>query len=322
MQHLSQTQHISRQLSHCNMENIFDDAPRRKSIKRTYSLRKILEECSTNETGLVTPPPSSSPCSSPTIPRQEMTIVPATRDPVVRSSEALFGSRARTKSKIHKTTHAKTIKKDLVQMQLNLLPARVTCKECGMSYTRTSPADVNMHAEFHKAHLYGLVVPPSVSNKNSNIKACDAPIETIRLASAKTSETAFVKRVCEMVDLELNSTLPPLNDGYTAYVSVFNGRCIAFLLVQSISTSYPLLNGELDRDRPMSSVIGVSRMWTCKTYRRQGLMRRLLEHARTRFVYGSHCSTKELCFTQLSESGEGFLKHYLPQGEPVLMYSD
>lgn len=303
------------------MENILQEIPNRRAVKRTYSKRDA--PLIAKDTGLETPPPSSSPISSPTTSHSQHIHIKT----VARSSMSLFGTgpKGRSKAVYKKQKSNKENPAALVQMHLNLLPARVTCKQCNMSYTRTSPADVALHESFHKAHLYGIVVPSSIphtSPRNAKSVQTDSCISTFRVGVCKSHEKGFIERICETVDQELNSTLPPIDETYTAYICIFGARCVSFLLVQTATTAYPFCTtGEVDRTKPNVIALGVSRMWTCRTYRQQGLMRKLLDTARSKFVCGAVLSSDEVGFTQLSQSGESFAKAYTRMECP-LVYSD
>lgn len=215
-------------------------------------------------------------------------------------------------------------------MQLNLLPARVTCAQCGMSYTRTVAADMELHAAFHKAALHGVALPASLSGLTSTLSKGKpllsmkgAMLNLIAYRSAKPGERAFVKRVCEMVDIELSSTLPPLEKtAFTAFFCCLAGRCIGFLLVQQITEAMPMTSEhELDLTRKRKAVLGVNRMWTVKSYRGKGVMRALLDFARVKLVFGCPVNIDEVAFTQLSGSGEMLAKRYTRTEEP-LIYRD
>jgi GNAT superfamily N-acetyltransferase len=148
-------------------------------------------------------------------------------------------------------------------------------------------------------------------------------MHAVATRTAKTGERAFVKRVCEMVDVELGSTLPCLDKTpFTAFLCCHAGRCISFLLVERITEAMPMTSAhELDLSRKTDAVLGVNRMWTVKSFRGKGLMQALLDYAREKLVYGCVIGVKEVAFTQLSGSGEAFAKTYTGMHEP-LIYRD
>lgn len=176
-----------------------------------------------------------------------------------------------------------------------------------------------------------------------------ALIDTIRLGLCKAGERALVRAALEFVDLELASTLPALDARqYTAFLYRHKNRVIAVLLCEPRARAHRLLpSGELDytpsdahdsiaqadtaqartaalqesagagggsggvEEGTTRCAMGVSRMWTCRALRRRGIMSELLDFARGRYVVGARVGRAEVAYTQLSASGEAFLRRYL-----------
>lgn len=324
------------------MDPIYSDDPfadlpmvLKAGVKRTYSRRDQTASMCENY-GLETPPPSSSPPASPVLRSIDTAKLQATsnhrrsdstaQDPVRRSSSSLFGTKPRSlpsvsssKNKMAKANRsacqkaASTTKaKPFVQMHLNLLPAHVTCKDCGMSYTRTSPDDVALHSNFHTTHLQGLAIPASIMHDGS---------EVLRISYLKQCEMNLINKSLEIVDAELSATSPPLNSTYNLHALVRNNRIISFVLSHPLDVAYPVTDsGELMKT-PTKTILGISRMWTCKTHRGKGLVRKLLDQVLALSVTGYRVKKSEVGFTQLSGTGGIVAKKWL-QDCPVLVYSD
>lgn len=304
-----------------------------RALKRTYSHRHQAAVSSSpgHTSGLATPPPSSSPPTSSYMPDR---LVRGVIQSPVRCTTRVEKKRVRmgpknintlpTRSK--KTTHpkkgqestTKNNKPKLMQMHFNLLPSHITCKECGMSYTRTSPCDVTLHTSFHETHLFGLSVPYQEG--------------FIKLGFVKRDEINLVKKCSEVVDSELSASTPRFDSTFQLYglVSRNNNatgpaRLVSFLLCHPICTAFPLLqSGELNTTRPVSSVImGVSRIWTAQKMRGRGIARNLLDKMCQTGVVGCQIDKSEVAFTQLSGSGEQVVRKWISTKDAnVLVYNE
>lgn len=181
-----------------------------------------------------------------------------------------------------------------------------------MSYTRTSPDDVALHSGFHTTHLQGLAIPGSIIHNGTEI---------LKISHVKQCEINLIKKSLEIVDAELSATSPPLDATYNLHALVRNNRIIAFVLSHPLKVAYPITDsGELIKT-PTKTVLGISRMWTCKTHRGKGLIRKLLDQVLVLSVAGYRVKKSEVGFTQLSGSGGIVAKKWL-QACPILVYSD
>ncbi|BFZ54264.1 Establishment of cohesion 1 [Savitreella phatthalungensis] len=315
--------------------------------KRTYSERNRVDTtlsrmyspprfgiATDSDFGMPSPPPSSSPApEDDERPRDPLPLGQIVNNATTRKRTCRKTPLTPTRRpKAARPTHL--LQQDpagstLVQSKLNLLPARVHCKGCGMSYTRTDPDDCAMHDRFHRAQLEGVLIPsktmPAVATASVFVTASGriGTMHGVRLAIARAGERAVVARTLELVDIELASTLPPLTKRpYTAFLYRVNGRCVALALCEPVAekTSFMLADDKSLSTRK-ACTLGVSRMWTCKVYRRKGLMRELLDLARARYLPGALLDKSDVAYTQLSASGEAFL-HAYNDGEPVYVYAD
>lgn len=229
-----------------------------------------------------------------------------------RSVNTLSTRKTSIKSKCTKLTKPmEDAKPKLVQMQFNLLPSHITCKECGMSYTRTSPPDISLHRAYHETHLYGLEVPASYVSQGDRVGY-------IKLAYVKQSEINFIRKCCKVVDAELSASTPPLDASFQLFGLVKSAhggshpRLLSFVLCRPTAEAYPLLDsGELDTNNVRPVIMGVSRLWTAKSARGCGIARALLDKMCKTCVVGCDVKKSEVAFTQLSGSGQSVVRKWL-----------
>jgi hypothetical protein len=112
-----------------------------------------------------------------------------------------------------------------------------------------------------------------------------------------------------------------LVDRFKIYLYIRGNKCIGACLVERIWEAhrvlYPTTSPEQehgDAVAPQSSSIsistdsdpvtlGISRIWTSNQHRKNGIATRLLQSARSDFVYGLHIEKAQVAFSQPTESG-------------------
>ena len=132
-------------------------------------------------------------------------------------------------------------------------------------------------------------------------------------------------------------------DRFKVYLYLYKGRCIGLCLAEHITRGYRVIatsdhrsiitnnvddhelsshgrrrqrqrgkeenhswssSISIDRDQAHEAILGVSRIWTSRAYRRRGIATRLLECARRSFVYGLVIAKDRVAFSQPSQSGK------------------
>lgn len=347
----------------------FDLLPTKNTLKRTYSHRhQKLPSSPTMQSGLATPPPSSSPPTSP-FKSSRPRIFSSTPSSIMRKSQddqtrpslpSLYAQRNKitlrsintpsrqipkykARRKQVDTAPDKADKKKLVQMHFNLLPAHITCKLCGMSYTRTDPSDVSLHSEFHQSHLFGLPLPPSIPILKDGFVLLKGSRGGGGHASTGLGklEATMMRKCSEVIDAELSASATPLTPSThligltsttpTNSTSSSSGgtakmtrRLVSFVIWHPQDTAFTVTpSGELNTATPMSIILGVSRMWTAQNARGRGLVRKLLDQMCEVSVVGYRVKKKEVGFTQLSGSGEVCVRKWVDdENGHVLVYHE
>ncbi|CCJ29864.1 unnamed protein product [Pneumocystis jirovecii] len=219
-----------------------------------------------------------------------------------------------------------TVKSKLTQLCLDLLPSRITCPECSMSYTRGSADDELIHIKFHAESIGGIDYPLTNSIKevwNENFTSN----KIIMIAmSSPSREIKKAKEILSVVDLELGSTSPfpssmiqhdSLINQYKFFLYLKGKKCIGLILVEPIQSAYPVCPSPsqsssitLESEALSTYIMGVSRIWVCKTYRRKKIATKLLDTACDYFIYGIKVKKHEVAFSQPSESGKLFIESW------------
>lgn len=109
------------------------------------------------------------------------------------------------------------------------------------------------------------------------------------------------------------------NEGYKAFMYCVGDKCVGLCLAERIHGASKIVGYEKgkarDTDAARSSsiltetsteavLLGISRIWTSKSHRRNGIATILLDAARTNFFYGIEIPKKMVAFSQPTDSGK------------------
>lgn len=108
-------------------------------------------------------------------------------------------------------------------------------------------------------------------------------------------------------------------DRFKMFMYLVNGRCAGFCLAEKISSAFKVVDShtelnETNISAPSSSsisissksdvaLLGISRIWTSKSFRLQSIATDLLDCARNHFFYGMELTKDLVAFSQPTESG-------------------
>ncbi|EGP83618.1 uncharacterized protein MYCGRDRAFT_49783 [Zymoseptoria tritici IPO323] len=232
----------------------------------------------------------------------------------------------------------------MIQTQMNLGQSiQTTCKQCGMEYVLSSAEDRNLHAKFHKQNSEGVEVGASFVDGTEAHKqfvgVAKRPADAVIVVDSSDKKTRQKKSqaVLEVVQRELGAVSIPEADvwekpkdaasdsepQYHSYLYVREGKCIGYLLTQSIAEAYTVLAKEqaeetkrkrlehaarqpicLSKTR-VPVVLGISRIWTSPMHRGQGIAMALLDTAVEGYNahFGASRSKTQVAFSQPTESG-------------------
>ncbi|NXJ09188.1 ESCO2 acetyltransferase, partial [Odontophorus gujanensis] len=214
----------------------------------------------------------------------------------------------------------------------------VVCKSCGMIYTAASPEDEAQHIQYHERFLECLRY---VCWKKERVVAefWDGKIVLILPDDPKYA-VKKAEDVREIVDNELGFKQVALScpAKTKTYLFVSNEKMIVGCLVaETIKQAFRVLSepsteqspgqDSLQQHRawrcstvPEPAVCGVSRIWVFSPARRRSIARRLVDVARSTFMYGSYLSTEEIAFSDPTPDGKQFASKYC-QTPTFLVYN-
>ncbi|SMR63501.1 unnamed protein product [Zymoseptoria tritici ST99CH_3D1] len=174
--------------------------------------------------------------------------------------ETTANARATKKHVAHRKSSAKDA--GMIQTQMNLGQSiQTTCKQCGMEYVLSSAEDRNLHAKFHKQNSEGVEVGASFVDGTEAHKqfvgVAKRPADAVIVVDSSDKKTRQKKSqaVLGFVQRELGAVSIPEADvwekpkdaasdsepQYHSYLYVREGKCIGYLLTQSIAEAYTVV---------------------------------------------------------------------------------
>ncbi|KAH6873154.1 hypothetical protein BKA58DRAFT_411006 [Alternaria rosae] len=201
---------------------------------------------------------------------------------------------------------------------------RKTCKTCGMQYIPSNAEDAALHKKFHAMNLGGVdFTKPVVERFRKNqIWSGDGSFIAVVGRKDTLAMRNRASDVLKVVNTELAATsrtaqanatertTPVSKPRPSAKNPANEALCVGACLAERIWEAYK--HG--DTVAPHSSSIsistdsdpvalGISRIWTSSQQRKKGIATRLLESARSDFIYGLHIEKARVAFSQPTESG-------------------
>ena len=129
------------------------------------------------------------------------------------------------------------------------------------------------------------------------------------------------------------------SDRYKVFLHVKDGKCIGLCLAERITKAHRVKEeaSEKDPDKKLKgvkgssisteeetvpAVVGVSRIWTSKSFRRKGIANNLLDCVMNQFIYGMEIGKDELAFSQPTESGGQLARAWYGEDSGWLVYNE
>lgn len=129
------------------------------------------------------------------------------------------------------------------------------------------------------------------------------------------------------------------SDRYKVFMHVKDDKCIGMCLAERITEgrrvkAAPKENGDKDatprpksssisvEEEPTPAVVGVSRIWTSRAFRRKGIAVNLLDCVMNHFIYGMGIDKEEIAFSQPTESGKQLAEDWYGEESGWLVYNE
>ncbi|KAH7378772.1 sister chromatid cohesion acetyltransferase-like protein Eco1 [Pyrenochaeta sp. MPI-SDFR-AT-0127] len=162
----------------------------------------------------------------------------------------------------------------------------------------------------------------------------------------QTGSTSFADAPKEVTTLDTEPSTndesgSPLVDRFKMYLYIRGNKSVAACLVERIWEAYTVLdqNAAFEQacqlritPRQSSSIsistasdpaiLGISRIWTSNQYRKQGVATRLLDTAKSDFLYGLNVEKEKVAFSQPTESGGNLARRWFGREAGWHVYMD
>jgi N-acetyltransferase len=227
--------------------------------------------------------------------------------------------------------------KKLVQVTLDLgQPSTITCPECRMSYTPSQPADTILHNKHHTKYLSGqtLEVPAAMQKSltegtNAVWHSGDNYIVRIskrdQIAKKNTAHKLVAGANADLGALEIKHEDLWGERKYQVFLYLSGRKCYGILLAEPITHALQVDNSDFPiiLDEPEQSArMGISRIWTDGSQRRDGIATRLLSVSQKVFWPLAPIKKKEMAFSQPTEQGANLARKWFEREKGWLVYHD
>lgn len=239
--------------------------------------------------------------------------------------------KANTKGKYIQSNKKKTSNSKYIQSKLFLGGKKETlikCAQCGMTYSNLSHNDISSHQKFHDIRLKGrkwsskwgqevsistisVNTTPSLSQGNDQIEFNE---KVVMIRPGYKMEVNATIDIMTMVNDELNA--PHDENGFwseehenngKAFVFVKNGRAVGALTMEILTKNRGrwmiYKNKEIVQNSRPQFVLGISRIWVCKSQRLRGIATTLLNTAREHTIFGKNVDRRYVAWSQPSDNG-------------------
>ncbi|KAA6411631.1 MAG: sister chromatid cohesion acetyltransferase Eco1 [Lasallia pustulata] len=129
-------------------------------------------------------------------------------------------------------------------------------------------------------------------------------------------------------------------DRFKVYLYLDRDTCVGLCLAEKIEHAYRVVNSHADDHAPKemaslprsssistnetaeAALLGVSRIWTSTSHRRNGIAAALLDAARRNFFYGMEVPKDKMAFSQPTESGGQLAEYWFDAPAGWLVYAE
>ena len=130
------------------------------------------------------------------------------------------------------------------------------------------------------------------------------------------------------------------SDRYKVFLHIKDGKCVGLCLAERIVEGRRVKSNRLGKsdsnetakastsssisleEKTRPAVVGISRIWTSKSYRRKGIATNLLACVMSQFIYGMEIEKEEVAFSQPTESGGKLAREWFGEESGWLVYNE
>ena len=213
----------------------------------------------------------------------------------------------------------------------------ITCQDCGHVYNPGQPEDEEAHQKVHD--FYKGIIPFNKGWKNYKIietfgydKLIQVNAEDHQYLFDKV-ENEFLKVVDSDLGIEEGSSRVQNRKETKFFMYVSEGRIVGILMSELLDDKHKISRAERNPEVPTEwrlhdilsakkGMVGVSRIWVAKDFRRQGIAKKLTTAMKSGF-YGSAKILKigDFAFSHTTPSGSEFASNFVGGEGKFLTYS-
>lgn len=205
----------------------------------------------------------------------------------------------------------------------------IECTKCGMTYSNQSHEDIVLHDKFHDLRINGrkwstnwgqqvylvedsidrLLSTPLLSQDN-----CFANDE--RIVMVRPNHSAEVNATLDIMTLVNNELNAPHDENSfwsqengtgKAFIYVKNGKAVGVVTIEMLEKDrgrWMIYKNKVivQQSRPQF-ILGISRIWVCKSQRLNGIATKLLNTARQNTIFGKIVDKQFIAWSQPSDNG-------------------
>lgn len=247
---------------------------------------------------------------------------------VIVKNEKRVTKRTRSLPKDKTTNKSKYVQSKLVIGNRNANKL-TKCTKCGMTYSNQSTNDVLTHTSFHDLHLNGrkwsnnwgqqVHITSDLSSgslSTPSLSQDDYISDNAKIVMIRPNHPSEVKATLEIMTMVNNELSAPHDENSfwsqeenpgKAFVYVKDGRAVGVITMEVLEKDrgrWMIYKNKsiVQKSRPQF-ILGISRIWVCKSQRLQGIATKLLDASRQNTIFGEIVDKRFVSWSQPSDNG-------------------
>ncbi|PNS21428.1 hypothetical protein CAC42_1207 [Sphaceloma murrayae] len=298
-------------------------------------------------------PPSSPPPILPDLPTDQEPESGADKDSEKCRLEALRTVSGNSRRPFANTSKS-PLEPPLVQMQISLgSNPQKTCKECGMTYVRSSTEDSALHDRYHSRNLDGVDLGKPFRKWADMHELCSAregALIVVVDANCRAFERRKAREVLDVVQKDLGAVDIPDAKLWSkdrsatgeavegshcrVYLYILGLKCVGLCLAEYIESASRTIESHGSEagigqgpslslsDDMEPAKVGISRIWTSKCHRKRGIAVALLDSVLRSFDVEGTLTKADIAFSQPTTSGIALARKWHGKNDGWLVYVD